>query len=103
MPEKSLLSDITHVALAFLSPAKFNEIGTSSWPLFTTVDKVRSKFSHGTAILIAIGGWGDTKGFDVAARTQESRFLFALNVRRMVDATGADGKVIRCVISIRCF
>lgn len=84
-----------------MSPAKFNEIGMSSWPLFTSVDKVRSKFSHGTAIMIAIGGWGDTKGFDVAARTQDSRQLFALNVRKMVDATGADGEANRCPISIR--
>lgn len=91
MPDKSHVSDITHVALAFMSPASFNKAEPSSWPLFTSVDKARSQFAPGTSIMIAIGGWGDTEGFDVAARTDGSRRLFAQNVRKMVEATGADG------------
>lgn len=93
MPEKSLVSDITHVALAFMSPATFNQEKPSSWPLFTTVETARSQFSHGTAIMVAIGGWGDTEGFEGAAATESSRKLFARNVKRMVQATGADGKL----------
>ena len=92
VPEKSLVSDITHVALAFMSPATFNVEKPSSWPLFTTVKTARSQFSHGTAIMVAIGGWGNTEGFEVAALTESKRKLFARNVRRMVEATGADGK-----------
>lgn len=65
---------------------------TSNWPLFTTVDAVRPKFSVGTSILVAIGGWGDTQGFSEAALTDEGRKLFAHNIKRMVDDTGADGK-----------
>ena len=42
--------------------------------------------------MVAIGGWGDTEGFDVAAATESSRKLFAQNVNSMVEATGADGK-----------
>ena len=42
--------------------------------------------------MVAIGGWGDTAGFEVAAATAASRKLFAHNVKLMVDATGADGK-----------
>ena len=42
--------------------------------------------------MVAIGGWGDTAGFEVAAATATSRKLFAHNVKLMVDATGADGK-----------
>ena len=42
--------------------------------------------------MVAIGGWGDTAGFEVAAATAVSRKLFAHNVKSMVDATGADGK-----------
>lgn len=68
----------------------FNEQNPSSWPFFTTVQEVRSKFVPGIAIMVAIGGWGDT-GFSEAARTDESRNLFAKNVKAMVDATGADG------------
>lgn len=92
VPEPSLVSDVRHVALAFMQTSIFNRNSTSSWPLFTTVDAVRTKFSKGTSILISIGGWGDTQGFSTAARTDESRKLFAENIRRMVDDTGADGK-----------
>ncbi len=92
MPDKSLVSDITHVALAFMSPTTFNQVKPSSWPLFTTVETARSHFSDGTAIMVAIGGWGDTAGFSIAAATEASRKLFAHNVKLMVDATGADGK-----------
>ena len=92
MPEKSLVSEITHVALAFMSPATFNQVEPSSWPLFTTVETARSQFSRGTAIMVAIGGWGDTEGFEVAAATEGGRKLFARNVKSMVEATGADGK-----------
>lgn len=92
VPDKSLVSDITHVALAFMSPAAFNQVGPSSWPLFTTIETARSQFSDGTAIMVAIGGWGDTAGFETAAATEITRKLFAHNVKLMVDATGADGK-----------
>ena len=92
VPDKSLVSEITHVALAFMSSATFNQVNPSSWPLFTTVETVRSQFPDGTAIMVAIGGWGNTAGFEVAAATATSRKLFARNVKLMVDATGADGK-----------
>ncbi|KAL5001998.1 glycoside hydrolase superfamily [Aspergillus recurvatus] len=92
VPELSLVSDVTHVALAFMQSSTFNRNSTSSdWPLFTTVNAVRPKFSEGTSILISIGGWGDTQGFSESARTAESRKLFADNIRQMVDDTGADG------------
>lgn len=43
--------------------------------------------------MVAIGGWGDTSGFDTAARTGESRARFARNVADMVHDTGADGEL----------
>ena len=92
MPNISVVSKITHVALAFMNPAVFNDVQTSEWSLFTTVEISRSKFSDGTAIMVAIGGWGDTAGFEIGAATEGSRELFAQNVKRMVDDTGADGK-----------
>lgn len=94
VPDLSLVSDVTHVALAFMRSSVFNKNDdTSDWPLFTTVDAVRPKFSVGTPIIIAIGGWGDTQGFTEAASTDEGRKLFAHNIKRMVDDTGADGKL----------
>ena len=88
------MSELTHVALAFMSSKVFNEVEPSSWPLFISVDEARSRFTPMTAIMVAIGGWGDQDGFDVAAATDASRKLFAHNVKSMVDATGADGKPI---------
>ena len=94
-PDKSQVADITHVALAFMSPTSFNHVEPrSSWPLFTTVEQVRSRFVDGTAIMIAIGGWGDTAGFEIAAATEDTRKLFARNVKLMVDTTGADGRLV---------
>ncbi|EHY55582.1 hypothetical protein ABEF92_000705 [Exophiala dermatitidis] len=69
----------------------FNEDNPFEWPLFTSVDAVRSEFAPGAAIMVAIGGWGDTEGFSVAAATDASRKRFAANVKAMVDAKGADG------------
>jgi hypothetical protein len=91
VPDSALVSDVTHVALAFMRAEKFNEQGSSSWPLFTTVEETRPKFAEGTKILVALGGWGDTESFSIAAKTEESRGLFANNVARMVEETGADG------------
>ena len=72
----------------------FNEPNPSSFPLFTTVKKVRSQFAKGTAVMVAIGGWGDTAGFSKAAESEASRELFAKNIKAMVDFTGADGILI---------
>ena len=85
------MSEITHVALAFMQSSTFNQEQPSTWPMFTTVEKVRSQFVNGTAIMVAIGGWSDTAGFSRAAATESSRKLFARNVKAMVDSTGADG------------
>lgn len=92
VPEPSLTSQITHVVLAFMQSSSFNvDGGAADWPIFMSVEETRAKFPSGTKIMVAVGGWGDTKGFDVAARTEESRQRFARNIATMVDATGADG------------
>lgn len=91
VPELSLVSRVTHVALAFMRSEVFNVPQQSEWPLFTSVAEVRPKFAKGTKIQVAIGGWGNTDGFSQAAKTNESRRLFAENVKAMVDTTGADG------------
>lgn len=94
IPDSKLVSSVTHVALAFMQSSKFNEALTpSEWPLFTTVEEVRQRFSKGTSVMVAIGGWGDTQGFSAAAASDEGRILFARNVKAMVDFTGADGKL----------
>ncbi|KAF2728943.1 glycoside hydrolase [Polyplosphaeria fusca] len=91
VPPAPQVSSVTHVILAFMRSATFNDANPNEWPLFTTVNATRDKFAPGTKIMIAIGGWGDTQGFADAARTAQTRTLFAENIARMVSATGADG------------
>ncbi|MCJ1471397.1 hypothetical protein MMC13_000036 [Lambiella insularis] len=91
VPDRSLVQEITHVSLAFMPSDAFNNATASAWPLFTTVEAVRSQFAPGTAVMVAIGGWGDIDGFARAALSDASRRLFARNVKAMLEATGADG------------
>lgn len=92
IPSASLVSQITHVALAFMPSSLFNSATPpSSFPLFMTVKEVRTKFAEGTKIMVAIGGWGDTEGFEAAARSVQSIEVWARNVKVMVEVTGADG------------
>lgn len=42
--------------------------------------------------MLAIGGWGNIEGLEIAAATETTRKLFAHNVKLMVDTTGADSK-----------
>lgn len=87
------LADVTHVALAFMRSSSFIGKHSSNWDLFTSVESVRAKFPKNkkVAVMIAIGGWGDTNGFSAAAASQMGRRAFADNVKAMLDATGADG------------
>ncbi|KAL3707153.1 hypothetical protein TMatcc_005130 [Talaromyces marneffei ATCC 18224] len=91
IPEVNMVQDITHVIMAFMHSSAFKVLGATEWPLFSTVEEVRSRFAPDTAVMIAIGGWGDTEGFSKAAATDTSRKLFAQNVKKMIGATGADG------------
>jgi GH18 family chitinase len=91
VPEPALVADVTHVALAFMQSGIFNDVNRTEWPLFTTIEDVRPKFAKDTLVQVAIGGWGDTAGFETAAKTEQSRNVFAENVKAMLDATGADG------------
>lgn len=61
------------------------------YTLFTTVPEVREQFAPSTKVMIAIGGWGDSLGFEDAAKTDESRKQWARRVNETLEATGADG------------
>ena len=90
--EDHLVDPITHVILAFMRSDVFNVDKTpAEFPLFTTVNEVRKQFSPDTKIMVAIGGWGDTHGFEQAAHDDVSRKRWAGQVGAMVDLTGADG------------
>jgi GH18 family chitinase len=92
VPERSLANEITHIALAFMRSDVFNVDQTpETWPLFTTVDEARASFNPNAKVMVAIGGWGDSKGFEEGSRTSDGRKRWTRQVRAMVDATGADG------------
>lgn len=97
VPESALVTEITNVALAFMRAEIFNDQERTEWPLFTTVEEVRSKFAPNTVVQVAIGGWGDTDSFSKAAKTEKSRRLFASNVKAMLDSTGSDGMFPRAI------
>jgi GH18 family chitinase len=61
------------------------------YPLFTSVSGVRKRFPGDTKVMVAIGGWGDTQGFEEAAKNETTRKRWARQVAAMVTATGADG------------
>ena len=82
------------MAIAFMPSSFFNrgpDQKDTGFPLWTSVDEVRRKFREGTKVMVAIGGWGDTVGFEEAARSEEGRVRWAENVRVMVEESGADG------------
>ncbi|KAJ6782108.1 hypothetical protein PWT90_08397 [Aphanocladium album] len=87
-----LRKEITHVVLAFVRSEMFNvESPHPDYPLFTSVKEVREKFPPTTKILVAIGGWGNSLGFEEAALDDASRKRWTRNVKHMVETTGADG------------
>ncbi|KAE9985058.1 hypothetical protein BLS_000085 [Venturia inaequalis] len=86
-----IASGITHVIIAFIPSTNFTVANTSAFVPFESVSKVRTRFGNSTKVMIAIGGWGDTAGFSIGAKTNESRALFAKNVKKMLLETGANG------------
>ncbi|KAF4983940.1 hypothetical protein FZEAL_765 [Fusarium zealandicum] len=92
VPPEDRVQGVSHVILAFMRSEVFNVDETpSEFSLFTTVSEVRSKFPQSTRVMVAIGGWGNTRGFEDAAKDESSRQRWARHVAAMVVATGADG------------
>lgn len=90
--EDYLVDPITHVILAFMRSDVFDVDKTpTEFPLFTAVNEVRQQFNPDTKIMVAIGGWGDSQGFEEAARDDASRKRWVGQVKAIVDLTGADG------------
>lgn len=92
IPPEKLVSEVTHIILAFMRSGIFNVDETPiEFPLFTNVSAVRPSFPPTTKVMVAIGGWGDSLGFEAAARDDESRRRWSKQVKAMVESTGADG------------
>lgn len=78
--------------VAFANSTLFTAKKTpENYGLFTSATKVRAMFAPDTKVLIAIGGWGDTKGLSEGSTNQATQELYAKNVAKMLDTEGFDG------------
>ncbi|PHH60302.1 hypothetical protein CDD82_2316 [Ophiocordyceps australis] len=88
----NMLEAITHIIIAFYDSNAFNvDMTPTYFPLFTDVSSVRRIVHWDTRVMVAIGGWGNSLGFEVAAQDHEHRSRWAHQVKAMVDQQGADG------------
>lgn len=83
-----MTAGVTHVITAFAPDTTFN--WGSSYTPFMPLDQVRALFDEGTKVCLAVGGWGDTTGFGVAAASDSSRKTYAQNIATALDALGYD-------------
>jgi chitinase len=71
-----------------LSFAKSND--TANYKPHVDISTIKSEYPQ-AKIMVAIGGWGDTKGFSAAVKSEAGITKFAQDVKTMVDNTGVDG------------
>ncbi|KAI0180523.1 glycoside hydrolase [Hypoxylon sp. FL1284] len=90
LPGKNVTAGITHAIMAFANSSLFTTDPAGKYEPFMNISDVRAMFSNDTKLGIAIGGWGDTAGFSKGSSTNESRALYAKNVKKMTDDLGFD-------------
>jgi chitinase len=78
---------IDHIVLAFAMANATAAFQQSSSP---SVSTIRSEFPN-AKVMIAVGGWGDDRGFFQVSQTDASIQAFAADVATMLTNTGADG------------
>ena len=90
--DEYLASSITHVFLAFVRSDVFHlDDLPSDYDFPMPIQEIRERTSPETKISVAIGGWGDSKGFEAAAKDESSRRKWSQQVSIMVESTGVDG------------
>lgn len=90
LPSREVASGFTHVVISFANSSLFVGENPGEYTPFMEVSKVRAMFDEGTKVGVALGGWGDTKGFGEGAKDDASRKLYAKNVAAMVNKLGLD-------------
>jgi hypothetical protein len=71
-----------------MSFAKSND--TANYKPHVPISTIKSEYPN-SKIMVAIGGWGDTKGFSKAVESEAGIAQFAKDVKTMVDTNGVDG------------
>ncbi|KLU85655.1 hypothetical protein MAPG_04677 [Magnaporthiopsis poae ATCC 64411] len=89
-PNKTITAGITHVITAFASSDLFIGNTTGTYTPFQPLSQIRSLFDANVKVCMAIGGWGDSSGFDRAMLTDANRKEFAKNVGATVERLGYD-------------
>ncbi|KAH1598465.1 hypothetical protein V6Z88_003754 [Aspergillus fumigatus] len=77
--------------MAFANSTIFNSDSPPKFVPFEPVETLRKRFGPDTKVMVAIGGWGDTKGFSEGAKDDASRARYAKNVATMIEDLGIDG------------
>lgn len=91
LPGKEKTVGIDCAIMAFANSSLFVESPAGEYTPFAPISEIRGRFTNGTKLLIAIGGWGDTKGFSEGVKDDVSRKKYAKNVADMVNKHGFDG------------
>ena len=76
--------------MAFANSTWFTPEHKTEYKPFMPLGQVRAMFDEGTKVCMAIGGWGDTEGFSLGTKTDQSRKAYALNVAETVEKLGFD-------------
>ncbi|TQV93468.1 chitinase 18-11 [Cordyceps javanica] len=90
LPPKDVTAGVNYVIVAFAEAKGFNTADGTNYKPFMPTEEVRALFDEGTKVCMAIGGWGDTDGFGVAAASEDSRRRFAENVNKTASSLGYD-------------
>ena len=90
LPPRDVTAGITHVIMAFANSSHLVPETAEDYKPFKPLDEVRALFDEGTQVGIAIGGWGDNAGFDIASKSDRSREAWAKNVAKLVEDNGFD-------------
>ncbi|GAA6023500.1 hypothetical protein JCM11491_006602 [Sporobolomyces phaffii] len=88
-PEKINYKMFDLINYSFAIPDKNHNVVLGSGDLLNRV--VKYAHGNGSKVLIAIGGWTDSKYFSTAVATASSRKTFIANIKTMVDKYNVDG------------
>ncbi|GAA5944465.1 glycoside hydrolase family 18 protein [Sporobolomyces koalae] len=80
------------INFSFAIPDEKHNVAFQGWNSGDLLNRV-VKYAHGNGskVLIAIGGWTDSKYFSTAVATSNTRKTFVANIKKMVDKYNVDG------------
>ncbi|GAA5886311.1 hypothetical protein JCM16303_003759 [Sporobolomyces ruberrimus] len=91
-PEKINYKMFDLINFSFAVPDQNHNVAFEGWNSGDLLNRV-VKYAHGNGskVLIAIGGWTDSKYFSTSVATASTRKTFVANIKAMVDKYNVDG------------